>query len=300
MRATRLDGCGRPVYGPASMVATDGFVSVALTAQTEESESVTVTNAAGRVVVREAARTSLVGYTAEIVFTSVDPALFAMLTGQATVIDEVSGDAVGFRVNSDVDPLDSGFALEVWTGVPSVRCSDDEASQGTFGYLLLPFLQGGTFGDFTIENGAVSFSVSGATTTTGSGWGVGPYDVLLGPASTPGPLAEPIGVSDHLHVQVVEIAPPESACGVFPLLDPTDSAITSITAVDDLLEVTFTAVPTGATEPVFWDFGDGTWGYSDTDDAGVIVHTYEAAGTYTVSGTRGGATVTDEVVVTAS
>jgi len=48
MRVTRLDGCGRPVYGDGSVGVSDGFVSVAFTANTDEGEEINVTNAAGK------------------------------------------------------------------------------------------------------------------------------------------------------------------------------------------------------------------------------------------------------------
>ena len=36
MRVTQLDGCGRPVYGDESVGVSDGFVSVAFTANTDD------------------------------------------------------------------------------------------------------------------------------------------------------------------------------------------------------------------------------------------------------------------------
>ena len=55
-------------------------------------------------------------------------------------------------------------------------------------------------GDFTIENGAVTFTVSNAATKTGSGWDEGPYDVIDGYADG-APLLTALDTSDHLHVQ---------------------------------------------------------------------------------------------------
>ena len=36
MRATKLDTCGNPVYGPLSTVVSDGFITVGLAAQTDD------------------------------------------------------------------------------------------------------------------------------------------------------------------------------------------------------------------------------------------------------------------------
>ena len=214
MRVTRLDGCGAPtdVGGECSSVTSEGFISVAFTANTDEGEEISVTNAAGKVCVRDTPCPSFLGYTAEIQFCEVDPTLFSLITGQKSVFDDDSNEAVGFRVNSDISGCDSGFALEIWSNVPGVACGEG-GGEGAYGYLLLPFLQGGIFGDFTIENAAVTFTISGAATKTGSGWGVGPYDVVPQPGGGSGPLTEPIGNADHLHIQLTNVGPPAPGCG---------------------------------------------------------------------------------------
>lgn len=212
MRVTALDGCGRPKAGACTSVVTDGFISVAFTAVTEAGTDISVTNASGKVCVREAACATLTGYTVEISMCEVNPELYAMLSGQVPVYD-TAGAPVGFRVNSDRSGCDFGFALELWSSVPSVACDPgDTGAQGSFGYVLAPFVQGGTLGDFTIENAAVNFTISGAQTKTGSGWGTGPYNVVLGSGSTPAKLLTPITSGDHLHVQYTTVAPPTPSC----------------------------------------------------------------------------------------
>lgn len=296
MRVTKLDGCGRPVYGEESVAVSEGFVTISFTANTDDGEEINVTNAAGKTCVREVPCPTFLGYSVEIEFCQVDPGLLAMLTGQDVVYD-VTGAASGFRVNSDVSPCDSGFALEVWTGVPGVAC-DPNAAPGAVpsGYLLLPYLQGGIFGDFTIENGAISFTVTGANTKTGSAWGVGPYDVLRGAGGTPGPLATPIASGDHLHVEFTDLANPVGFCGTQPLLDPADPALSGVTVTPVDLVATFVAAPAGS-DPWWVDFGDGTWDYSP--DGTDLVHTYPAAGTYSYTAYRGASTFTGTVTVTA-
>jgi hypothetical protein len=212
MRATRLDGCGRVKDAECSAIVSEGFVSVAFTANIDEGEEITVTNAAGKVCVRDAPVASLTGYSLTITFCEVNPDLYAMMTGQQTVFD-AEGEAVGFRVNSDVDASQSGFALELWSNTPGVECdAEDEGAAGSFGYVLVPFIKGGVLGDFTLENGAVTFTLQNATTKTGSAWGVGPYDVVPGVGGTPGKLLDPIESGDHLHIQLTSVAPPEPGC----------------------------------------------------------------------------------------
>lgn len=283
MRVTRLDGCGRPVYGDGSVGVSEGFVSVAFTANTDEGEEINVTNAAGKTCVREAPVPKFLGYGVEVQFCNADPALFAILTGQEPIVD-ADGVAIGFRVNSEVSAADSGFALEVWTGVPGVACDPSTASDAEpGGYLLLPYLQGGIFGDFTVENAAIAFTITGAATKTGSGWGVGPYDVVRAGGVT-GPLTTPIETGDHLHVQYTDVAPPPGYCGTQPLLDPAGEDLTGVTATAALLSVTFSPVPAGS-DPWYVDFGDGTWDYSET--GADLVHDYATAGTYKAVGYRG-------------
>jgi hypothetical protein len=294
MRVTKLDGCGRPIYGDESTAVSDGFVSVSFTANSDDGEEINVTNAAGKTCVREVPCPTFLGYGVEIEFCNVDPALFAILTGQEPEYDD-EGFAVGFRINSDVSACESGFALELWTGVPGVRCSDDTASDAVpGGYLLLPYLQGGIFGDFTIENDAISFTVTGAQTKTGSGWGVGPYDVVR-TGGDPAPLTSPIVSGDHLLVRYTDVAPPPAFCGTKPLLDPTGAALTDVTIVVDGPEATFTAVPTD-TDPWYVDFGDGTWDYSA--DGSDLVHTYSAIGTYATVSSRGSSSIAKNAVIT--
>jgi hypothetical protein len=211
MRATRLDECGRIKPAAVSSIATDGFVSVALTANIEEGEEITVVNAAGRTCVKDAAVPTLNGYGVAVTFCDVNPELYAMMTNQRVVFDS-DGLAVGFRVNTKVDVSKANFALEVWSNVPGVACDPlDDAAQGAYGYTLLPFISGGVLGDFTIENGAVSFTLQNANTKDGTGWGKGPYDVVNGAAGAE-PLLEDLDANDHLHVQFTTVAPPEPSC----------------------------------------------------------------------------------------
>jgi hypothetical protein len=211
LRATALDGCGRPKNAACSSIVTEGFISVAFTANTDTGTEISVTNAAGKVCIRDTPCPTFTGYTVEITFCEVNPDLYAMLSGQGSVFDS-TGTGVGFRVNSDISACDSGVALELWSSVPSVTCDPDDASAaGSYGYILVPFLQGGVLGDFTLENDAVSFTITGAATKTGSGWGVGPYDVVSD-GSTASPLLNPITNGDHLHVQYTTVAPPTASC----------------------------------------------------------------------------------------
>jgi hypothetical protein len=298
IRVTALDSCGRPIYGDCSQVVSKGFISVAFTANTTESDEINVTNAAGEVCVYEAAVTSLVGYGIEIQFCNVDPELFALITGQPVVTGADGETVLGFDIDTKIGMENSNFALELWAGSPTGdACAPGTAATGSYGYLLLPYLTGGILGDFTVENGAVTFTITGANTKEGNSWGVGPYNVMLGPdGETAGPMATPVTSTTALRTMLVDVAPPAEACGCRPLLDPSAEGIDSITAdVTNSPEVSFTTTPV-STSGVWYDFGDGTWDYVEAP--GEATHTYSAPGTYTVRASSNGTWVEAPVTIT--
>lgn len=207
MRVTRLDGCGNPVLSPDSVVVTKGFISVQLTANIEEGEEINVTNANGDVCILDTPCPKFINYSVEIQFCDVNPTLFNLMSGQPLITND--DDVIGFAMDSEVSACDSGFALELWTGVPTDAC--EPGAGQSYGYLLLPFLRSGVLGDFSIENAAINFTLTGAQTKKGSGWGVGPYDVLV-TAGVPAPLPEAVTVGQHLITFVTTLAPPEDDC----------------------------------------------------------------------------------------
>lgn len=212
MRVTRLDGCGAVVEGPEASVVSDGFITVGLTAQTDEGTTISVTNAAGDICILDEPCPKFTGYDVQVEFCGVNPGLIEIMTGQSGVGDgAATPNMVGFRMNSGIDACDSGFALEVWSQVPTAVC--EPGSGVNYGYFLIPFLKGGVIGDFTIGNDAVNFTLTGAKSKDGSGWDVGPYDVVMdGTGTTEGPLLVPIDPKDHLHMQLTTVEPPEPSC----------------------------------------------------------------------------------------
>lgn len=174
-RATRLDACGNAVLGPNNAVISDGLISVALTANIREGETIEVTNANGEACVLDEACPQFVNYGVEVAFCGVNPHLYNIMSSQPLVMN--GADVVGFRVNSKVKVCDAGFALELWTGIPSDAC--EPGSGQAFGYMLLAFIRNGVLGDVTWENAAINFTLSNAVTKDGSQWGNGPYDVVL-------------------------------------------------------------------------------------------------------------------------
>lgn len=178
-RVTRLDSCARPVIGEYNSAITDGVITVTATANTSDTDEINVTSFTGARCIYEPSIPELNGYTFDIQFCSVEYELFEIITGQTLVLNS-AGDPVGLEIDTEIKLSDIGFALEVFAGAQSVDACDDPNAAGVYGYLLAPRVQGGILGDFTIENGAVNFTVTGAATRDGNQWGRGIYAVERG------------------------------------------------------------------------------------------------------------------------
>ena len=270
MRVTKTDGCCGPAYGPDSSVVTEGFVSVALTAAITEPEEITVTNANGKTCVRDAGSPTFQGYGAEITFCEVQPCLFSLITGMPLVTD-ATGEIIGFKMNSKIALDSSGFALEVWMGVPGVACEAGGGGSGGSGYLLLPCLSGGVIGDFTIENAAITFTVTGAATKDGNAWGTGPYGDMT--------LNEALDVDDHLYVAFTTAAVPAVTDGCVSLVPPG----MTFTVTDETVTLNLPRAAGGcwANEAVV-DWGDGTAPETVPGSQSSVTHSYATVGEKTV------------------
>lgn len=283
MRATRVDRAGRPIIGDGNAVVTKGMITVAYTTITEEGEAISLTNSNGETCVSEPATPSFNGFSVEATFCDVDFALFNLLTGQELIFDE-NNVAIGITEATNVDMTAVNFALEMWLG---------SANGMEYGYVLTPFLSGGVVGDFTIENAAITFTVTGMKTKNGSGWGAGPYAVEMLKSGTASALRVPLKAWDHRKIMVTSVAPPEVYAGSVPVLDPTAAALTAVAATVTGKVAALAPTPAGP-GVVFYDFGDGTW---DAAETGAYSKTYVNPGKYTVIARRGLTSKTTTVVI---
>ncbi|TFG51739.1 MAG: hypothetical protein E4H38_00890 [Gemmatimonadales bacterium] len=218
MRVTKVDSCGNIVVGPGNMVVTDGFVSIAFSPETNEAEAIVVTNANGKTCAKDDGCPETTGFGVELTFCEVTPCLFSIITGQP-VVENADGEAVGFKMSTRTNACDSAFALEVWSGVPGVACGG--GGGGSYGYILLPNLRAGTIGDFSVENAAISFVISGAMTQSTNGWGSGPYDVVGDATDMPSVLPDPLDPEDYLYLSWTSIEPPPNTDGCEDMVLPT-------------------------------------------------------------------------------
>lgn len=214
MRVQTINSCGTALVGACVSAVSNGFVSVEMQDQVESGTEIVVANAAGVIIVNEKSPKQLKWIEVTITFANVDPELFNLVTGSTLVLnDAASPAAVGFQTRTS-NYAAGQFALEVWTNVSAPTC----VTLGTFslvpyGYFLLPNIVEGTVGDLKIENGAVSFSVSGRT-KQGTNWGTGPKNVL---ANMTTGVSEKLLIAlpsdTHRHLQWTYMAPPTASCG---------------------------------------------------------------------------------------
>lgn len=238
IRVTELDACGTPVEGVSQYVSTDGFVTITLSSEVEEGTEIIQRNASGALCVNEKLADSFKRFTVEIEFCGVNPSLLGIVSN-AEGYEDYAGDVAGIVVPEG--EINKKFSLELWTGLSGQAClpgGGDEAS----GYLLLPFVQAGVLGDITVDGeNAVTFSLTGAYTIGGNGWGVGPYDVLRDEMSAAAPLPTALDPYDHMLLIDTALAPPPIAC------DPTLVGYVAPTGVTAGTPGSFS--PGGATIP---------------------------------------------------
>lgn len=292
-RATRLDLCAAPIRGEYNQVTTDGVISAEFTPVTTETEAIDVRNFGGVRKIYEPSIAEYAGHGVNLTFTDVDFDMFNIVTGMPLVFDD-AGNVVGIDLDTKIKLSDVGFALEIFAGVGAEDvCAPGEEPR--YGYVLVPRLQGGILGEFSVTNGAVSFTVTGAVTRDGNQWGAGPY-LVDRTAGEPSTLFQPISPTAALRIMTVTVAPPTPEEGARPVLDVALPELTAVVATEGASPLTaeFDTTPV-STGPVWFDFGDGTWDLVDAP--GSTNHVYEKAGVYTVAATQNGAWVTTTVTV---
>lgn len=215
IRITPLDECGN-YPAPAAeqgFLSTDGFVTVTLSAEVESGTEIITRKASGALCVNARQPDIFKRFTVGISFCGVDPDALAAVTN-AQVYATAEDVANGITIPEGM--VDSKFALELWTGLSGAGCEPgvEEAS----GYLLLPFVNGGTLGDLTVGGtDAINFEMGGGYTVGGNVWGVGPYEVATAADGGPAFLPTALDPLDHLLLVDTDIAPPPVAEGWQPM-----------------------------------------------------------------------------------
>lgn len=205
LRITQLNDAG-DVPPNAKQVTTEGFITVTLSPQISEGTEIVQRNANGSICVSEKMADSFTRMTVQIQYCGVLPGALT-LTTIAEPYRDANSELSGFTLPEG--ELTEKFAVELWTGV--------SGESGSFGYMLLPFVQGGLVGEISVDSeNAINFTLNNAYTKGGNAWGTGPYPVVSdgnGESVLPSPIDEDV----HMLVIDTSVAPPPSQCGMFPV-----------------------------------------------------------------------------------
>jgi hypothetical protein len=206
MRVTRLDNQGKWITSSTGAACAKGFVSVQMSSNIEQGDDFKVKNAAGVLCISEKGCPSLNYLDLTIELCNVDPELYELMTGTRLLVD-YAGAGVGYTQGTEVQ-CEGGFALEVWT-----RVAGGSVAGSGYVYFLLPQVVNGILAPGNIENGPMTFTLTG-NTKANPNWGLGPWDVVAQTGSTPptyvaGKLLTPGVLKDeHMYMRLTEIAPP--------------------------------------------------------------------------------------------
>ena len=214
LRLTRLDECGAPDPGPTGTLVTNGFVNVDASPVYLDPEEITQLNGNGDLCIDDQGNPQLRWLNLTMVMCQVDPVAYNIITGNPLVVDDATPtpNTVGFRLNSEVTGT-ANFALEIWSGISGQSCDAEGNKQ--YGYWLFPYVVQARVGDWSMANAALNLTLT-ARTSVGSGWGTGPaaYTVRRDAVSdTPEVILTAIDDNDHVHFEVVTVAPPAALCG---------------------------------------------------------------------------------------
>jgi len=229
VRVTKEDLCGVPAWGDEAQAVSDGFVSIQVTANFSDIAEKSITNGRGRKCVKRPADSELDDLTLQATFCAVDPALYSAMTGYPEVVDAQTGDVIGFDTDVSVLPSSVRFGLEGWSEAYDVLECDNE-DEIPYGYWVWPSMGGGRIGDYTLEDAAVTFSITDMHTYGGAGWDVGPYNVTRDENGDPSPLLDALTKSKHERRFRTTVAPPATTEGFVPLDDPETADATTATA----------------------------------------------------------------------
>jgi hypothetical protein len=207
IRLVKLDTCGNPVTGASSaVVVAQGFVSVAQTFNYEDGTEYTQKRADGSLCVADKDPSQLLRIGLEIVMCTMDPDALVLMGGARLLSTSATG--TGGVITSDVNT--SRFSLETWQNVAAgANCNPSGIQQ--YLYWAWPNVGNGIWGDYTVENGVSTFTLSAETQVVGSQWGDGPGATSWLPTSL-----SPT-TNDHAAYNVTTTAPPSPSCGATTL-----------------------------------------------------------------------------------
>lgn len=213
LRITKLDACGNIVSGTGATLATKAFVSATITPNYQDVEEITQADANGDRCIDDRSDIALRWLDLSLVICVVDPTMINLMTGDPLVVDDATPtpNTVGYRIDADLTGH-ANFALEVWSGVTGQACAVGGFPK--YGYWLFPWVKDAQWGEWVIENGALTLTLT-ARAIFGGGWGTGPYNIRRDAAvpATLEPLLTAIGPTQVMHFQTTTAPLPTPQCG---------------------------------------------------------------------------------------
>lgn len=287
IRITKVDQCGRPVYGECNSIVTKGIVTIAEEPQTEDPEPLEQVAFDGiEKCFSEPGCATVTSRTITITWCAISFDAFLFMNPNHRPIYDDAEQIVGLFESDKID-CSAGYAVEVWTQVAGASdvCTGEEDS-GQWMYTVYPWISGATPGEITIGGDEVVTYTSIGNTKTGSRWGKGPYQVAIVDGRPQG-LREPFDPDgkEAKAYMVTTVAPPPIDCDCQevprPIPDPADLIVTGLPNEVPRNTVVIRVDNHGLGPVVVcWDGsggGSGGYGYGDCEevnDLATVRHKY--------------------------
>lgn len=263
VRITRVDACGRPVYGDCNAVVSRCIAQITDTPEVEEAEARVQTGFDGTACATEVGCDKINYHTLEATWSQINLDAFSFMNPAARITRDSSGEAIGRFGTQRID-CSAGYAIEVWARAmgQSDACAGQSEAEGQWYYRVYPWVTGATPGDLTMGGtDEVAFVFSGRT-KTGTRWGRGPYDITLTDGMPSGlPEAFDPDEEEPYWEGVVTLPPPDADCDCIevprPIPDPATLSVTADPADASRMTVRLIADNNGL-GPVMVDWGDGS------------------------------------------
>lgn len=213
LRLVKLDVCGAPVVGAKSVLVSDGFIRVQAKAVIETGQEFKQKNACGEYCINETDCDLLTRYDLSVDYCNIDPDAVSMTTSQRLI--SAAGTSIGFASGETVD-CDAGYSMELWQKPSGANACDTGVQEWM--YWAFPWIDSGTIGDLTFENGPFTFTVNSKTkgVKAAGQWGannLGPFGVI--------PTGEGFQVGEHVMGFLTDVQPPDAVCGAIAYAAPT-------------------------------------------------------------------------------
>lgn len=287
VRITRVDACGRPIYGPCNAVVSKCIATITDEAEVEEAEPRQQTGFDGRPCATAVGCDRVSFHTLEITWSEISIDGFSIMNPGYRITRDDSGQAIGMFANNEID-CSSGYAIEVWASAMGSNdvCTGETAGEGAWYYRVYPWVTGATPGEVTMGGtDEVAFPMTGRTHAN-SRWGRGPYQVTL-ENGVPSGLLEPFDPErDEPYWEgIVTLPPPEADCDCVdvdrPIPEPATLTITGNAEQFPRCTVNLFADNNGL-GPLNVDWGDGS-PVQEIGELTTVTHTYANCDSYSYS-----------------